>query len=337
MVDDTQAAENEDTQENTEEKTELEEMKERMEKRAKEEVDSKKEKPKEEPKDKEEKTETSEDSDESDNDEDSGNADEDDSQAEVSLDDDLIKRALDIGLPFSELKDMASKLSPEQLDRVLALAEKKSADAEGSTDEGSQEDEKKKFVDELMSKMPEFDDKWEDEVKQTFGQITEFNKTLAGAIFDLTGKVSALQEGSQQSSESLFIDGKIDALGKPYEELFGKGPASMLSDRSAKANREKLGRYLTFVNDEAEKAGEKLSAEEAFDRALSGAFNSHVLKVKGAEAARKSKERSKRATNAPRTSGREFAESGDTTTDKGTTDDRAFAAMQKVLKEKAKV
>jgi len=332
MVDEKTAVEDiEDTQ-TEEEPNELEELKDRMVERAEREVavtkpkEEKKEEPKVEPP-KEEEPEDIEDSGEDDTD--------DDSQDEVSLDDALVERAIKSGFSYSKLTGLAEKLEPEELEEIIAMAEKKTADAEKPTDEVSQEDKKKNEVEELMSKIPDIDDEWEDDVKSTFDGLKAVIRSQAEAMAELKSTIAEIKAGSQQSSESLFIDGKIDALGKPYEELFGKGPSSMLSERDAKVNREKLGRYLKFVNDEASEAGETLTSDEAFERALSGAFNSHVLKVKGVEAARKSKERKKKAISAPRNTGGKFvADEIDPELSKGDTTDQAFAVMRKAIRDK---
>ena len=330
MVDEKTAVEDIEETQTEEEPNEIEELKERMVNLAKDEVGSKepadkKEEKKEEPAPKDEEPE--------DDIEDSVEADGDDSQDEVSLDDALVERAIRSGISYSKLTSLAGKLTPEELEEIVGLAEKKTADAEKPTDEVSQEDKTKKEVEELMSKIPDIDDEWEDDVKSTFGGLKDVIRSQAEAMAELKSTIAEIKAGSQQSSESLFIDGKIEALGKPYEEIFGKGPTSMLSDRASKTNREKLGRYLKFVNDEATEAGESISAEESFERALSGAFNSHVSKVKGAEAARKSKARSKNSISAPKNTGGKFVDEQLTPITEGDTTDQAFAAMKQALKQ----
>ena len=344
MVDEKAAAETEeeivDDEPVDERKAEIEALKERMVDMAKKEGDSKGSGKKEEPKT-EEKAEEDEEEDgddditESDDDIDSGEDDtEDDSQDEVSLDDALVERAIKSGLSYSKLTSLAEKLTPEELEDVISMAEKKTADAEQPSDEVSQEDEKKKMIEELMGKIPDIDDDWQDDVKQTMSGLKEVIRAQAETVFDLKQGIQQLREGSQQSSETLFIDGKIESLGGDYKELFGEGPLSMLSDRNAQANREKLGRYLEFVNNEAKDAGESITPDEAFDRAMLGAFNAQVSKIKAAQTARNARKRKRKSMNAPRDTGGKYVNRDETTPEGDDPTMRAFNVMRQKLREK---
>lgn len=336
MVDEKTAAENEEQiKDDNEPKSEKDQLVERMTNMAEAEVKSSK--PKEDKQKMTEPDETGEaDPEESDTDnlgdEEDTDGDQDDG---ISLDDELVERAVNSGISFSKLKGLSEKLDREELEEILFPADKKVADADSPNDEDSQEDKKNKAVEELMSKIPDIDDDWEDEVKEVITGLKDVIRSQAEMTYGLSSEIKRLMDGTQQSSEAMFIDGKVDTLGKSYEKLFGKGPSSMLSDRTAKVNREKLGRYLKFVNDEAQEAGEQITPDEAFNRALSGAFSGFVSKIKGAEAARKSKERSRKSIVAPKTRGGKFdGESNNSPRSKQNTDDEAFEVMQKTLREK---
>lgn len=216
-----------------------------------------------------------------------------------SIDESLVERVVRLGMP---LKDARMIPSNEGLKGVIEHIEKAKA-AGGDTEGGDTpkgDDAKKK--DDLLDKLPDLTkeeyDGWEDDVKEVLGTFKDVIGELHTANKEQQGVIEELR-GKMVSSEQVFVDNKITELGEDYEDMFGKGSIASVSSEH-KAVREELQSYMGFVMEHAEKTKKSISKDEAFNKALSGAFGDEVSTIKGAKAAKESKKRSKKTINAPK-------------------------------------
>jgi len=293
--------------------------------------DDKEEKKEEEPKDevKEEESPSEESSEDTEEDSEEFVGVEDESD---SIDEDLIERAVLAGIPMRRAKEAPSE---EFLEDMIAIA-KKSAEAEAEKEDEVSE-EATSQIDDLLEKLPKLDsDEYDENLIAMFDSLKDVISGLQTTVVDQQSKISGLQKNIV-SSEQSFLDTKIAALDKGFENVFGKGKTVNLTKAKEKAARAKLQRHISLVEEDAKLDGETLSQDEAFDRALKSAFGDLVNKVKGKKRSVSSKARSERAINRPRTTDGRFG-SNKMYDDHGTEEDRtddAIKAVQEIIDSRA--
>lgn len=204
----------------------------------------------------------------------------------------LKERAIRAGLSLDKIQKYPNA---ELLEEYVTVKEE--AKTAGQSKEGgaSEDEEGKKFEQTLNEIFDVDNEQWEEEDVQRFSKMKE----LFAGMYKSNNEQKKLIEDlrSNSYSEGDFLNNKFTELGKSYEDLFGK--KGSVSGEQQKA-RDKVSRYIGFVTEEAQASGETISNDEAFKRALNGAYGDKVVEEKGKKVAEKAKARAKRAINAPR-------------------------------------
>ena len=234
---------------------------------------------------------------------------EEDKDEKDSIPNALKERAVKVDLSLDEI-DTYSDIA--MLEKYVALKEEIQA---GKSEEGgtSAEEEGERF-DKALAEVFDFKEdevdedgeKWDSELVERFGKMKELFVGMAKSSADQGKLLEELQSSGYSGND--FLNSEITKLGKPYEELFGKD-GSISEDQQK--SRDKVSRYVDMITDEAKDSGDELSPEEAFKRAINGLHSDKVVKEKGKTVAKKAKERSKRAINAPRGDDGTFLKEGE--------------------------
>jgi len=123
-------------------------------------------------------------------------------------------------------------------------------------------------------------------------------------VEELKAQVKTLTDDRQNEAAVRYFkafDGRIDALGKDWQDIFGEGPGPKLADDSdGLKNRKVLDKEVQAIAIGRDSAGLKPLSEQAmFDKALESAFPKKSKTLSGKKVSDKLKERSKQHVHKP--------------------------------------
>ena len=220
-----------------------------------------------------------------------------------AVDEALLERAVRAGL---SIKDARAFPTAETLTNVVSVLEKSASSSKAEASERDAEEaakaaaEKEKAEREaILAGIPDLDpEEYSEELVGSYKGLKDLVVTQMDAISDLKKQI-AEQATKSAVPKGTWIDGEVARLGKDYVDTFGEGDSSTLQDGPEKAARERLRKYVEFVQADVEASGTKLSRADVFAQALSAAFGDKVKSVKAAAVKAAAGKRSRKALNQP--------------------------------------
>lgn len=213
----------------------------------------------------------------------------------INLSEALIQRAADYGLTPEEIAEHTDDAS---LERTLKILDNIIADDDGQdgTTQTSAAADNKTDEDEFHMKFEKEEEIDPELLKGIRAMEKHFSETVKGLREKLEGVTGNLQQQAQTEFLSRF-DKKIEALGTDFADVFGQGPSSQFSSRSAAGrNRNAVRtRMYAFAKGLAD-AGEKIPDEDAlFEMAVSSLHGTKMRTIAGKQMHDKTKQRAAQA------------------------------------------
>jgi len=265
---------------------------------------------------------------ESQGDGDEGNDDEGDDAGDEnpggnSVSDELLERAVKVGLSLQEAKKYTdASMLGHVCDRLEELSDAEDSDGDESSGGGEAEENP-------LDLIPDLDP---EEVNESIVEAFNGLKEFAGRLFTENKELKALSQ-KEVSPQGTWADAKFSELGGAFEDIFGKGDFSDLPKDSSEArSRQRLERHMNFILEDAKEAGEHMTRAEAFQKALEAQYGDIIEKEKGKVAAAAAKKRSKLVLNQPRNTDGRFGSKDDFGSE-GDRKEAAVAAVHKMMEE----
>jgi len=217
-----------------------------------------------------------------------------------AIGDALVERAVKAGVTLADARAFGSA---EALERVVERIEEAAKTAAKSETDGSASEEQEAEDEDPLAVIPDLDpEEYDEKLVDAFKAV----KGIAGKLFDANKELRDQLAQVKSKESGSWLDKEIAGLGKDFEKVFGT-----VEKPDAKA-RQKLERYIKFVQEDAKAEGKDLSQGDAFKTALKQAFGDQVKEMEGAAVAEAARQRSRKAVSRPRdTSGRFASDKAD--------------------------
>ena len=248
-----------------------------------------------------------------------------------AVDEALLERAVRAGL---SIKDARAFPTAETLTNVVSVLEKSASSSKVEAGERDAEEAAKAEREAILAGIPDLDpEEYSEELVGSYKGLKDLVVTQMDAISDLKKQI-AEQATKSAVPKGTWIDGEVARLGKDYVDTFGEGDSSTLQDGPEKAARERLQKYVEFVQADVEASGTKLSRADVFAQALSAAFGDKVKSVKAAAVKAAAGKRSRKALNQPTDTSGKFVRRS--SADAGTYAERKMDAIELIGEMQAK-